>query len=161
MIRYLKCVLMLLVAFWALTALVTSLGGIPHTYKAVHDITVMPMFKPGEGPPFATENPLVIWLGVALIVLGKVATLVPSSMGAVAMFRAVRLDRDGFQRSKQWGIVGCGVGLAWLFLGFATIGENLFFMFLDPIGAGAAAAAFRYAGLLGIIMIFVAMPEQE
>jgi predicted small integral membrane protein len=159
MIRYLKISFVLFFAIWAVVSLMANLINIPITFKEVHSITIMSMFKPGEGPPFATESPTMIWLLVALLMLGKVVTLAFCSYGTVSLWRAVKLDAAAFQRAKCWGIFGGGFAVAWFFIGFVVVGEHIFFMFLDPVGLGAAQAAFRYAGFIGIMTLFVAQPD--
>jgi predicted small integral membrane protein len=159
MIRYLKIFLVVLVALWGLIGAMGNLAKPEVAYEAVHSVTTMPAFEAGEAPPWATENPVVIWLGVALIVLGKLAALVFCGWGAMAMLRAVRVGPERFQAAKRWAVLGCGLALASLFGGFVVIGEMFYLMFMDPGSEHAAAAAFRYGGFIALILIFVAQEE--
>lgn len=159
MIRYLKVLLVVLVALWGLIGVMGNLAKLEVAYEAVQSVTTMPAFEAGEGPPWATDNPVVIWLGVALIVAGKLAALLFCGWGAIAMLRTVRADPVRFQAAKQWAVLGCGLALASLFGGFVVIGEMLYLMFMDSGSEHAAAAAFRYGGFIALIMIFVAQEE--
>lgn len=62
-------------ALWGLIGAIGNLAKPGVAYEAVQSVTTMPAFEAGEGPPWATDNPVVIWLGVALIVAGKTAAL--------------------------------------------------------------------------------------
>ena len=159
MIRYLKILLVALVALWGLIGVVNNLAEPDNVYTAVQDVASMPAFEVGEGPPWATDNPVIIWLGVALIIAGKAAALVFCGLGVLAMLRHAGSAPAQFQASKAWAILGCGAALAMLFGGFTVIGEGLFLMVLDPASIPAGAAAFRYGGFIGLIMIFVAQRE--
>lgn len=159
MIRYLKILLVALVALWGLIGFMGNLAKLDVAYEAVQSVTTMPAFEAGEGPPWATDNPVVIWLGVALIVAGKAAPLLFCGWGAIAMLQTVRADPARFREAKRWAVLGCGLALALLFGGFVVIGEMFFLMFMDPGSEQAAAAAFRYGGFIALIMIFVSQED--
>lgn len=159
MIRYLKILLVLLVALWGLIGFMGNLAKLDATYEAVQSVTTMPFFEPGEGPPWATDNAAVIWIGVALIIAGKLAALVFCGWGAIAMLRTVGADAYAYGRAKRWAVLGCGLALAMLFGGFTVFGEMFFLMFMDPGNEHAAAAAFRYGGFIALIMIFLAQED--
>lgn len=159
MIRYLKSLLVVLVAVWGLIGLMGNLAKPEVAYEAVHSVTTMPAFEAGKAPPWATDNSVVIWLGVALIMAGKAAALLFCGWGAMAMLRTVRSDPVRFREAKRWAVLGCGLALASLFGGFIVIGEMFYLMFMDPGSEHAAAAAFRYGGFIALIMIFVAQDE--
>ena len=159
MVRGLKIAFMLMVAFWAFIAVLGNLTQPGVTYAQVRHVTTMTMFKPGEGPPWASDNAVLIWMGVALIVLGKLAGLFATAYGAAGMYRARHADGAVFNASKKWAILGCGIAIGWLFLGFTTIGENFFYMFLDETGRSSAESAFRYGAMTALMMIFLAQPD--
>jgi predicted small integral membrane protein len=119
----------------------------------------MPGFEPGAAPPWATESPLIAVLGVALIVIGKLAPAVLCGWGTMRMVQARNASADEWHRSKALGIAGCALAVASLFFGWVVIGEFVFMMFLDPGLSQATAAAFRYGGFIALIMIFVAQHE--
>lgn len=159
MIRYLKVLLVAMVALWGLIGFMGNLAELDVAYEAVYSVTTMPAFEAGEGPPWATDSPIVIWLGVAWIVLGKLVAVLFCGWGAIAMLRTIRADPVRFKEAKRWAVLGCGLALAVLFGGFIVIGEMFYLMFMDPGSERAAAAAFRYGGFIALIMIFVAQDE--
>ena len=157
--RYLKTVLILLVGFWALAGLASNLGGLGMTYDVIRKFTNMPMFPAGEGPPWRTDSALVIWCGVAMIMLGKTLTATLCLGGAYRMARAVRGDSETFQQAKQWGLLGAAAAVGWLFACFGIFGETIFFMYLDPQGFQVGETAFRYGGYAGLIVLIVSLRD--
>ena len=157
--RWLKIVLVLLVALWGILGALGNLLKLDVAYRMVLATTRIPGAEPGAAPPWATESAFVGVLGVALILLGKLAPAVLCTWGAVRMTAARGATVEDWQRSKSLGVIGCGLALALLFMGWTVIGEFVFMMYLDPGLSQAAAAAFRYAGFIGLIMVFVAQRE--
>lgn len=159
MIRLTKILLVILVGLWGLIGAAGNLMNLAGVYAMVRATTRMPGFDPGAAPPWATEHPMILGLGVVLIVLGKLIPAVLCSWGSVHMVRARNEPAEVWQQSKSMAIVGCGLAMALLFLGWVVIGEFVFMMFLDEGLANASNAAFRYGGFIALIMIFVAQKE--
>jgi predicted small integral membrane protein len=159
MIRNLKIFLVFLVALWGLIGAAGNLSHLGFTYDAVEGVTTMPWFPEGAGPPWRTGNPAVVWLGVALIVSGKLAALALCGWGTFALWRARGGDAETFRRAKRWAILGCGLAVAMLFGGFTVLGETMFLMFRDPEIVHAGEGAWRYGGFIALIMIFVAQED--
>lgn len=159
MIRWTKILLIALVSLWGVFGLLGNLLKLDAAYEMVRTTTSMPGFEPGTAPPWATENPIVVGLGVLLIVLGKLLPAVLCGWGTVRMARARNDEAGDWQRSKSLAITGCGLAVAGLFLGWTVIGEFVFMMFRDAGLVQAADAAFRYGGFIALIGIFVAQRE--
>lgn len=159
MVRFIKILLVLLVALWGLIGAIGNLANLDFTYESVKAVTTMPFFEAGQGPPWRSGHPVVVWLGVAVIIGGKLAAAVFCGWGAFRMVRAVRDAGVGFGEAKRWAALGCGLAVASLFGGFTVFGETAFLMFRDPGTEHAAAAAFRYGGFIALIMLFVVQDE--
>lgn len=159
MVRFIKILLVVLVALWGLIGAFGNLANLDFTYESVKSVTTMPHFEAGEGPPWKTGSPIVVWLGVAVIVGGKLAAALFCGWAAFLMLRTVRIEDAAFRKAKRWAILGCGMAVVSLFGGFTVFGETVFLMFRDPGAEHAAAAAFRYGGFIALIMIFVAQEE--
>lgn len=159
MIRMTKILLVVLVSLWGLFGALGNLLNLAGAYQMVLATMRMPGFEPGSAPPWATESPLIAGLGVALIVIGKLAPGVLCGWGSVRMVQARNASPDEWHRSKSLAIAGCGLAVASLFFGWVVIGEFVFMMFLDSGLSQAASAAFRYGGFIALIMIFVAQRE--
>jgi predicted small integral membrane protein len=115
----------------------------------------------GVGPPWRTTNPLVVWAGVAVIVLGKLAALLGGLAGGALMLRQVRAPAAEFHRAKQWAVAGCAFAFGLMFFGFTVVAEAAFWMFFDPGQQGTGALAFRFAASLALVALFVAQPEPD
>lgn len=159
MLRDVKILLVLLVALWGLIGAAGNFSHLDSAYEQVRGVTMMPTFPEDAAPPWRTENPAVVWLGVALIVAGKLAAFGFCGIGAAAMIGARKADAEAFHRAKQFALVGGGLAVAALFGGFTIIGETLYAMFREPGHLKAAEGAFRYAGFIALIMIFVAQRD--
>lgn len=75
------------------------------------------------------------------------------------MLRARSGDKVAFARSKTLALVGCGVAVFGLFLGWITLGEQWFELWRSQQLELASEAAFRYGGFIALIAIFVAQRE--
>ncbi len=159
MVRLVKIFLIALVALWGLIGAAGNFAHLDAAYKAVESVTLMPTFPADAAPPWRTDNPVVVWLGVALIVVGKIAAGAFCAYGAVLMVKARRADSAAFQLAKRFALVGCAFAVAMLFGGFTVIGETLYAMFRYPEHVQAAAGAFRYGGFIALIMIFVGQTD--
>lgn len=159
MIRWLKILLASLVSLWGLIGAAGNFAHLDNAYESVRAVTSMPMFG-DAAPPWRTENPVVVWLGVAIIIAGKLAAFAFCGTGAVLMSRRATAPAVDFQQAKRWALLGCGLAAAMLFGGFAVIGETLYVMFRNPEAAPAGDAAFRYGGFILLIALFIGQREE-
>ncbi|MCW1402941.1 DUF2165 family protein [Novosphingobium sp. MW5] len=157
-IRYTKILLVFLTGLWAATSLFTNLGALEKTYGALE--MVSSMRELGENsPPWKTSAPGVIWLGVACLLGGKLVTALLSWTGVRRMWKARDADSAAFQASKTLALLGGWSAVVWLFVGFAYFGEVIFFMYLGETGFNVAETAFRYAGYIGLMTLFVGQKD--
>ena len=160
-IRYVKIFLVLTVGFWGLIGTFGNLAGMSDVYNEVLKVTSMQAVPEGAGPPWRTSSPVVVWLGYTFILLGKVVALVGGAWGGFLMLRHVNAPAAEFNQAKSWAIAGCGGAFALMFFTFTVFGESVFFMFFDPMHAGAGALAFRFAGSFALITLILAQPDSE
>ncbi len=159
--RYVKIFLVLSIGIWGLLGTIGNLSSLPDIYAEVREVTTMSGVPEGVGPPWRTANPLVVWAGVAVIVLGKIAALIGGGFGSAIMLRHVNDTPANFRKSKWLAIAGCGLAFGLLILSFTIIAESAFFMFYNLRYEGAAALAFRLAGSFALITLFVAQAEPD
>ncbi|MEM7741851.1 MAG: DUF2165 family protein [Pseudomonadota bacterium] len=159
MIRWLKIMLVVGVALWGLIGTLGNLMSLDAAFNSVQQVTSMEWLGDGDGPPWRTTNAIVAGMGVALIILGKLIAGVMCAFGAFRMVQSVDREPGLFQQAKRLAIVGAGAAFFMLFIGFTVIGETVYLMFFEPYLVGAAEAAWRYGGFIGLIMIFLAQPE--
>ncbi|MCH9672427.1 MAG: DUF2165 domain-containing protein, partial [Gammaproteobacteria bacterium] len=89
-VRYVKIFLVLSVGLWGLIGVIGNLSSLSDTYSEVAKVTSMSGVPEDFGPPWRTENPLIVWIGVLTIVLGKIAALVGGVFGGLVMLKNVR-----------------------------------------------------------------------
>ena len=98
-----------------------NLANLEFTYESVRAVTAMPFLEAGQGPRWRTGNPVVVWLGVAVIIGGKLAAAIFCGWGAFRMVHAARFEGAGFVEAKRWAVLGCGLAVASLFGGFIAL----------------------------------------
>ena len=160
-VRYVKIFLVLSVGLWGLIGVIGNLSSLSDTYSEVAKVTSMSGVPEDFGPPWRTENPLIVWIGVLTIVLGKIAALVGGVFGGLVMLKNVRATSSDFNRSKKWAVAGCGLAFALTFFSFTLMAESTFFMFFNEQLSGAGELAFRLAGSFALVTIFVAQRELD
>ena len=65
-----------------------------------------------------------------------------------------------FAQSKHIALAGCAVAVFMLFSGFIVIAESWFELWRSDVMRGPVlASAYRYAGMIALIAIFVASKE--
>jgi predicted small integral membrane protein len=128
---------------------------------SVAAVTSMSTFEGGADSWQAMTSPLLSWLGALFIVSGKLATGVLCTIGARLMWRARGGDAANFALAKQYALTGCAVGAIMLFGGFLVIGESWFELWrTEGPFRMALTDAYRYAGLLMLIAIFVGQTDE-
>lgn len=99
--RYVKIFLVLSIGIWGLLGTIGNLSSLPDIYAEVREVTTMSGVPEGVGPPWRTANPLVVWAGVAVIVLGKIAALIGGGFGSAIMLRHVNDTPANFRYASQ------------------------------------------------------------
>lgn len=160
MLRNAKIVLVVSVALWGLVGALYNLTNWGETMGAVDAVTSMSSFENGAESWQATSNPAVVWLGALFIMLSKVAAGVLCSIGAWRMWQARSGDAASFAAAKEIALAGCAVAVIMLFGGFIVIADHFFELWRSQtFGGEVLGAAFRYAGMIALIAIFVGMRD--
>ena len=159
MIRIVKIGLIVTVVLWGFFG---GLGNISHwdeTLGAVAAVTSMVSFEGGTESWQATTSPVVIWLGALFIMLSKLSAGILCAMGAARMWQSRNGSTTDFAAAKRIALAGCGIAVIMLFGGFIVIAESWFELWRSESMSAVLTAAFRYAGMIALIGIFVAMPD--
>ena len=159
MIRIVKIGLIVTVVLWGFFG---ALGNILHwdeTRGAVAAVTSMVSFEGGAESWRATSNPAVIWLGALFIMLSKLTAAILCTIGASRMWASRNGSAADFSAAKGVALAGCGIAVIMLFGGFIVIAESWFELWRSESMSAVLTAAFRYAGMIALIGIFVAMPD--
>ena len=160
MLRQTKILLILAVAGWGLVGALLNVLQWDGTLSSVAAAASMSTFEGGAESWQATANPAVIWLGAIFVAGSKMAAAGFCLLGAYRMWRARAASAHTFRAAKQAALAGCGIAVFMLFTGFIVIAESFFEMWRSEVlRAISLESAFRYAGLIGLIALFVALPE--
>ncbi len=160
MLRFMKILLVLGVALWALLSVLGNLTDWDGTLGAVKAATSMTTFE-GGAQWRATTNPMIITAGALFIILAKLIAGILCLVGARYMWRARAESSAVFTQAKTLALTGCGVAVFMLFVGFTVIGETWFELWRsEAMRAPVLASAFRYGSMISLIAIFVAMTDE-
>lgn len=161
MIRTVKIGLIVSVALWGFVGALGNVLDWKQALGAVAAVTSMTTFEGGVESWQATANPMIMWLGALYIMLSKLTTGIMCTVGAGQMWRSRGGSVADFTAAKATALAGCGIAVIMLFGGFLVIAESWFELWRsqDPIRL-ALSDAFRYAGMIALIAIFVALQDE-
>lgn len=160
LIRLAKIILAISIGIWGLVGLVGNLTGLMDVYGYVKSVTSMAGVPDGVGPPWATSNPIIVWLGVLAIVLGKVAGVI-CGWGGIQMVRHWKSPAADFNKAKQFAVAGCGLAFALNFAAFTVFAESVFFMFYAGDIAASGELAFRFFASFALAALFIAQNDPD
>jgi len=156
MLRLTKIILIATVAFWGILGAMHNLMDWGGTQGAVSAATSMSTFDGGADAWQATSNPMIVLLGALFIMLSKLASAFLCSLGGWKMWQARNHSADDFNKAKELALAGCAVAVVMLFGGFIVIAESWFELWRSEVMRGPVLeSAFRYAGLIMLIGLFV------
>jgi predicted small integral membrane protein len=160
MLKNAKIIMILTVALWGILGAFHNLIAWDGTLGAVNAATSMITIEGGAESWQATSNMVVVWIGALFIVLSKLTTVALCSAGAIGMWRARKSDFSAFVAAKKVALTGCAVAIIMLFGGFIVIAESWFELWRSESMLGPVlGSAFRYAGMIGMIALFVATED--
>lgn len=159
-IRYLKMVLLVLVALLALTYAGQNLANLDAAMQAV--AYVMRMDDHAVYPDsfgMAIDNPALTAVALATIIVGELAAGVLAGKGAWDLWHARRAPAAEFQAAKTIGLLGCGLGIVvWMGL-FWVVGGAYFQMWQTAAGSASLGGAFHYLSMCAFVLLFVNMAD--
>lgn len=162
MLRTIKILLVCCVALWGCLGALGNLTDWGGTMGGVSAAASMSTWEGGANSWRATDNAALIMLAAALIPTLKAASAVLCLLGAWAMWQNRAKGAEEFDRAKRHALAGCGLAITLLFLGWIVLAESWFELWRSEVMRDIALeSAFRYIGSIGIIALFVAMPDDE
>jgi len=155
-----KSVLVLTVALWGFVGAFQNVLDWNGTIAAVNAATSMSTFSGGAESWQSTSNLLVVWIGALFIMLSKVASAVLCTIGGWRMLRTRNSSAEDFVAAKHIALTGCAIAVIMLFGGFIVIAESWFELWRsDAMRGPVLESAFRYAGMIMLIAVFVSSQE--
>ncbi len=159
MIRFVKIGLIITVVLWGYFGALGNVLNWEETRGAVAAVTSMVSFEGGAESWQATSNQVVIWLGALFIMLSKLSAGVLCTVGAGRMWQSRNGSAADFNAAKSIALAGCGIAVIMLFGGFIVIAESWFELWRSESLGMVLSAAVRYASMITLIAIFVAIPD--
>lgn len=161
MLRHAKIALICTVALWGFLGAFGNLMNWNGALGGVAAVTSMSTFEGGSNSWQATSQPIFIWAGALFIMVSKMASAVLCTVGGLKMWQAKTLSPDDFNQAKDMALTGCAIAVLMLFGGFIVIAEGWYELWRSDVMRGAALeTAFRYAGMITLIAIFVASKDE-
>ena len=160
MLRIVKIAMICSIALWGFIGGLFNILDWEGTMGAVGAATSMATFETGAESWQATSSPVVIWLGALFILLSKLTAAVLCTVGVRNMWQARYAEAAQFAKAKALAMAGCGIAVIMLFGGFIVIAETWFEMWRSDVMRGPVLdSAFRYAGMITLIALFVGTRE--
>ena len=160
MLRHAKIILIWTVALWGFLGSLHNILDWSGTFGAVAAVTSMATFDGGSDSWQATSQPIILWAGALFIVLSKLTAAAMCSIGGFKMWQAKAQSSGDFNQSKEIALAGCAVVVIMLFGGFIVIAEGWYELWRSDVMRGPVLeTAFRYAGMITLIAIFVATKD--
>jgi predicted small integral membrane protein len=161
MIKKAKAILIMTVSLWGLIGAIQNIIDWNGTIGAVGAVTSMSTIQGGSESWQATDSTLVILSGVVFIIAAKLASGGLCALGAIRMWQAQASDTLAYKKGKAMALTGCAIAIIMLFGGFIVIAESWFELWRSQtMLAPVLQSAFRYAGMIALIAIFVSFNDE-
>ncbi len=159
LIRYSKILLVWMVALFASLVVLNNITDYGTNYEFVAHVLLMDTTLPGNNGMWrAIESDVLHHSAYALITLVEAVIAVLCWLGGWRMYRAVS-DARRFNGAKDMAVAGLVLGVTLWFGGFIVIGAEWFLMWQSDTWNGQQAA-FRFAAMLMLFLIYVVMPDR-
>jgi predicted small integral membrane protein len=160
-VRASKCALLLAVGLFYLLVVFNNLTDYDSNYQFVHHVLMMDSTFPQNAGMWRAINST--WVHHAFydsIILWEAVTTVLALWGAAKMAARLKATAAEFNLSKRFGIAALTLSLLMWLVAFLSVGAEWFLMWQSKAWNGQEAAG-RMFNVIGLLLIYVAMPEFE
>jgi predicted small integral membrane protein len=160
-LRAAKTSLVFAVALFYTLVVFNNLSDYDSNYQFIRHVLMMDSTFPGNhGIWRAVNSPAVHTIFYVAIIAWESLTMILCWWGAVRLVRAMRETATAFHLAKRVAIVGLTLSMLMWLVAFLTIGAEWFLMWQSKTWNGQEAA-FRMFTVVGIVLLFLALPESE
>ena len=160
-IRAAKAVMVAAIALFASLVAFGNLTDYQTNFVFVQHVLAMDTIFPSSTIKYrAITDPALHRAAYALIIAAEAAVAVLCWAGAAVLVRRLRFDAGTFNRAKAVAVAGLTLGFLVWQVGFMSIGGEWFGMWMSSQWNGVEAA-FRFVATIGVVLIFVAIPDAE
>jgi len=159
LIRLSKIALVLSIAFILFLIVLNNLTDYNSNYMFVENVLGMTtVFEGNQLMWRAIESPVIHTIFYISIILWEAVAMALCGYGAYKLFKALKGSAREFAAAKDIAILGLVVSMLQWFVAFITVGGEWFTMWQSDIWNGQTAA-FRMFACIGIVLIFLYLPE--
>jgi predicted small integral membrane protein len=160
-LRGAKTALVFAVALFYSLVVLNNLTDYDSNYQFIRHVLMMDStFPANRGMWRAMNSPAIHSIFYISIILWESITMILCWWGALRLARAVRTTAAAFHQAKRVAIVALTLSLLMWLVAFLGIGAEWFLMWQSKTWNGQEAA-FRMFTVVGIVLIFVALPDAE
>ena len=160
-IRLAKITLLFAIALFYTIVVFNNITDYNSNYLFVYHVLDMDSTFPGNrGMWRAVHSTFVYHSFYDSIISWEALTAVLAWIGAAQLLRKLRSSAAAFNLAKRVAVVALTLGLLLWFVAFLTIGSEWFLMWQSKTWNGQEAA-FRMFTVVGVILIFLVMPDVE
>jgi len=160
-LRIAKIALVFGVAVFYSLVVFNNLTDYGSNYQFVRHVLMMDSTFPGNrGMWRALNSPALHTAFYVSIIVWEVATMALCWWGGIRLLKTVRGTAAEFHRAKSIAIAALTLSLLMWLVAFLSIGGEWFLMWQSRNWNGQDAA-FRTFTVIGIVLLLVALPEQE
>ncbi|HVT96751.1 MAG TPA: DUF2165 domain-containing protein [Acidobacteriaceae bacterium] len=160
-VRLSKTVLVAAVAFFNTLVVFNNLTDYGTNYTFVHHVLWMDSTFPGNHGMWRAIHPL--WIHAAFydsIILWEAVSALLLWAGSVKLLRASGKPGAAFREAKSLAVGGLTVNLLMWVVAFLSVGGEWFLMWQSPTWNGQEEA-FRMFLVVGLVLLYLAMPEAQ
>lgn len=160
-LRAAKTSLVFAVAIFYSLIVFNNLTDYDSNYQFVRHVMMMDSTFPGNHAMWrAMNSPAAHTIFYLTFIAWEFVTMVLCWWGGLRLARALRGTAAAFHLAKRTAILALTVGLLMWFFAFLTVGAEWFLMWQSKTWNGQEAA-FRMFTVIGIVLLFLALPEAE
>ena len=158
-VRISKCLLVFSVALFYTLVVFNNTTDYNSNYQFVRHVLQMDSTFPDNGGMWrAINQPSIHTIFYLFIIFWEIITAVLCWWGGIRLARALKRPAQDFIRAKNVGAIALTLGMLMWFVAFLTVGGEWFLMWQSKTLNGQDAA-FRMFVVLGIVLLYLVMPE--
>jgi predicted small integral membrane protein len=159
LIRLSKIALVLSIVFFLLLVVINNITDYESNYLFVENVLGMTtVFEGNQLMWRAIDSPAIHAAFYISIILWEAAAMGLCAFGAYKLLKCIKGTKREFESAKQFAIAGLVLSMLQWFIAFIAVGGEWFCMWQSSIWNGQDAA-FRMFACIGIILIFLYLPE--
>jgi predicted small integral membrane protein len=160
-LRTAKTLLILAVAFYYTLVVLNNTTDYNSNFQFIRHVLMMDStFPNNSGMWRAINSPSIHTLFYISIIGWESLTMILCWWGGIKLTRNLKAPAATFQQAKTIAIVALTLSLLMWFIAFLTIGAEWFLMWQSQTWNGQEAA-FRMFTVVGIVLIFLSMKDEE